>query len=323
MSNIGNTGLSIFGGATYGGNATITAPTPGDPYAAAAAGAAANDAAASSTTPAQSSARAIVQQMLDQWGLGQLAGMAWGLITQNASTDEVAYQLRQTDEYKQRFAGNIARQKNGQRPLTEAEYISNEESYQQAARQYLGPLGDQMYGKSDYANWIAGGVSPQELANRLQQRAAYVAAAPEDQRAFMAYNGVSQDMAVAAFTDPNRALPLIQRQLDEAQLGGAAQRAGLNLTAGQASHLAEIGVSLGDATTGFTHLAAAQQLLSPLPGEAGPAISQDEALAGTLEGNADAAQKLSRRQQARQAAFQDGGGFASGQGGLAGLGVAR
>lgn len=273
--------------------------------------------------PGQSSARAIAQQMLDEWGLPSLSGMVWNLITQGASPDEIAYQVRQTQEHKTRFAGNEQRIKQGKRPLSEAEYISNEESYAAAARQYLGNLGDRMYGKQDYANWIAGGVSPQELANRLQQRAAYVAAAPEDQRAYMAYNGVSHEMAVAAFTDPDRALPLIQRQLDEAHLGGAAQRAGLNLTAGQASRLAEIGVSLGDATTGFTHLAAAQQLLSPLPGEAGPAISQDEALAGTLEGDAAAAQKLSRRQQARQAAFQGGGQFASGQGGLAGLGTAR
>lgn len=273
--------------------------------------------------PGQSSARTLIQQMLDQWGLGSLANMAWGLITQDASTEEITYQLRQSDEYKQRFAGNIVRQKAGQRPLTEAEYISNEESYGQAARQYLGPMADQMYGQKDYANWIANGKSPAEVAAHFQAGADYVQSAPEDQRAFMAYQGIDDRAALAALIDPNKALPLIQRQLDEAHLGGAAQRAGLNLTASQAQRLAEIGVSLGDATTGFSHIAAAQQLLAPLPGEGGKSISQDEALAGTLEGNVDAATKLSRRAQARQAVFQGGGGYVEGQTGLSGLGTAR
>jgi hypothetical protein len=51
------------------------------------------------TDPAQSSARVLVQQMLDQWGLGSLAGFAWDLITKDASPDEVAYQVRQTAQY--------------------------------------------------------------------------------------------------------------------------------------------------------------------------------------------------------------------------------
>lgn len=273
--------------------------------------------------PAQTSARALIQQMLDQWGLGQLAGMAWGLITQDATTDEIAYQIRQTQEYKVRFIGNEQRIKMGKRPLSEAEYISNEEAYGAATRQYLGHLGEEMYGQQEYAHWIAGDVSPAELAQRLQARAEYVQAAPEDQRAFFAYQGIDDKAALAAFLDPHKALPLIQRQLDQARLGGAASRAGLNLTASQADHLAQIGVSLNDATSGFTRIAAAQQLLTALPGEAGTTITQDEALAGTLEGNAAAQEKLSRRQQKRLGDFQGGGQFASGQQGYSGLGVAR
>lgn len=275
------------------------------------------------TDPAQSSARVLVQQMLDQWGLGSLAGFAWDLITKDASPDEVAYQVRQTAQYRERFVGNVQRMKDGKRPLSEAEYISNEESYRQAARQYLGPLGDQMFGQHEYANWIANDVAPAELVKRLDARAQFVQSAPEDQRAFFAYNGIDDRAALAAFIDQTKALPLIQRQLDEARLGGAATRAGLNLTAAQAGLLAAAGVSAGDASTGFTRIAAAQQLLAPLPGEGGNTISQDEALAGTLLGNAAAQEKLSRRQQARLSSFQGGGQYAGGQNGLSGLGIAR
>jgi hypothetical protein len=275
------------------------------------------------TDPAQSSARVLVQQMLDQWGLGSLAGFAWDLITKDASPDEVAYQVRQTAQYRDRFAGNVQRMKDGKRPLSEAEYISNEEAYRAASRQYLGGIGDQMFGQQDFANLIAGDVSPAEWTKRLDARAQYVQSAPEDQRAFFAYNGIDDKAALAAFLDPNKAVPLIQRQLDEARLGGAATRAGLNLNAAQAGLLAAAGVSVGDASTGFTRIAAAQQLLAPLPGEGGNTISQDEALAGTLLGNAAAQEKLSRRQQARLADFQSGGQYAGGQQGLSGLGVAR
>jgi hypothetical protein len=213
--------------------------------------------------------------------------------------------------------------KDGKRPLSEAEYISNEEAYRAASRQYLGGIGDQMFGQQDFANLIAGDVSPAEWTKRLDARAQYVQSAPEDQRAFFAYNGIDDKAALAAFLDPNKAVPLIQRQLDEARLGGAATRAGLNLNAAQAGLLAAAGVSVGDASTGFTRIAAAQQLLAPLPGEGGNTISQDEALAGTLLGNAAAQEKLSRRQQARLADFQSGGQYAGGQQGLSGLGVAR
>lgn len=282
----------------------------------------ANAPAPTNANPAQNSAMAIIQQMLDQSGLGDLAPFAWGLITQDATVDEITTQIRNTAQYKDRFAGNVQRQKEGKRPLSEAEYIATEEGFRAVNRQFGLPRGFHD-DRASYAALIAGDVAPDEWKGRVQQAQDYVMSAPEDQRALFAYQGVSQGDMVAQVLNPEVALPIIQRKLDMARLGGSATRAGLSLSAGQAERLATLGITPDQGQQGFTHIAAAQQLLTGLPGENAGAITQDEALAGTLEGNAAAQEKLSRRARQRVAAFEGSSQFATGQTGFAGLGIAR
>jgi hypothetical protein len=56
----------------------------------------ANAPAPTNANPAQNSAMAVIQQMLDQSGLGSLATFAWSLITQDATVDEITTQIRNT-----------------------------------------------------------------------------------------------------------------------------------------------------------------------------------------------------------------------------------
>ena len=110
-----------------------------------------------------------------------------------------------------------------------------------------------------------------------------------------------------------------ERQARSAQIAAqATQQAGFTLGQQQAEELARAGVTPDQAQRDFTVLGDTQELFSTtLAGET--AITQQEQIAGTFNTNAEARQKIAARKRGRQAAFEAGGSFATGQTGVAGL----
>jgi len=76
------------------------------------------------------SARAIINNLLSEYGLSNLTDFVNDLITKEdiISGDIILGKIRQTQQYKTRFAGNIARRNAGFNVLSEAEYIQMENS---------------------------------------------------------------------------------------------------------------------------------------------------------------------------------------------------
>ena len=73
-------------------------------------------------------------------------------------------ELRQSNPYKQRFAGNEELRKQGKNPLTEAEYISTEKAYDEVLASY----GAKDFSTPDNkSKWISGNVSGYELSQRF------------------------------------------------------------------------------------------------------------------------------------------------------------
>src|SRR5690606_22357500 len=103
--------------------------------------------------PEQRDARERIGQLLDEYGLGNLRGTAWDLISRGATDAEILRTIRESDEYKRRFAGLIMRQQAGFAPMAEAEYIQ----YENAAAQMMRSAGlpEGFYDDpSDFANLI-------------------------------------------------------------------------------------------------------------------------------------------------------------------------
>lgn len=304
-------GGSVIGGATdRGGNVRgvlpgeTSTPLPNIPGA--------------GTTDAQAQLR----EVLDQWGLGGLLSWAWEKLTTGASAAQIIYELRQTAEYKTRFAGNVAREAKGLTPLAEADYLGYEEQARQMFRYY--GLPSSFYdAPEDFANFIGGDVSVTELHDRVVEANTALQATPEDKRAWARLYGVNDGAQLAYFIDPTRALPVLQRQNAAAQAAGAASRSGYgDLSLMSAERLAALGISQADAQAGFATLTGLRQVTGQIVGDTAPAMTEAEQIAAAFGGDAVQQENLSRRQRYRLSQFQSSGGYVAGASGATGIGPA-
>jgi hypothetical protein len=177
----------------------------------------------------------------------------------------------------------------------------------------------------DLARFQIRDVSLVELKSRIDEAAMASTQAPPETRAqLQSLYGVDSGHLTAYYLDPDKAQPVLQKQFAAATLSGTGVRSGYGaLDRSQAERLATLGVSSDQAAQGFGQLVQSKELFGALPGEAGIGVlSRDEQLAAAFGGDAAAQEKIRRTAAARKAMFGEGGGFAAGQKGLAGLGSA-
>lgn len=260
------------------------------------------------------SAYQIIQDVLANYGLSNLTQFVNDIVFKEdvVSADVILGRIRQTKEYKDRFAANEQRRAKGLNALSESEYISMERVYMQYFRQ--AGLPKEMWDENkDVQTLLANDVSVAELAQRINQ--GYEAVRNSDPQVINEMRrlyGVTDDQLAAYFLDPEKATPILLRQAQSAQIAGQARlQAGFELGMGQAEELAIAGVTQEQAREGFQAIQQAQELFQTLPFE--EEISQAEQVAGVFGTNAAAQQRVRQRQRTRQTQFEQGGRFA-GQG---------
>lgn len=266
---------------------------------------------------ADGSAQAVIRGILNQWDLGDLTPWAWEKITAGASFDQVLFELRDTKEYKARFAGNLERQRAGMAPMTEADYLNYEQSARQMFRYYGLPAG--FYDTpDDFAKFIGGDVSISELHDRVQQAVTLAQTDLVTQGEYGRLYGQNAAGAPVSFSvgdlaahmlDPARALPLLQRQTQAAQIAGAGLRTGFGqIDRIAAEHLAALGVTDTQAAAGFGQLAGLGEVTGKIIGDTGPGMSKEAQIGAVFDQNAAQAEELSRRQRGRKAGFATSAG---------------
>lgn len=270
----------------------------------------------------QQSAYNIVSEVLRQYGLEQLESFVNNYIARfdTVDPDSLMVEIRQQPAYQQRFAGNEARRKAGKTVLSESEYLALERGYEQLLRVSGLPTG--FYDSpEDFRKFIENDVSVSELNARVEQGYQAVRMAnPEVVKQMNDLYGVSEGQLAAYFLDPTRSVPEITRQAQAATIAAQGRLlAGQQLTAAQAEGLAQAGVGEEQARTGFAAIQQTQGLFAGTL-EEGENISQEEQLGAIFGTNAAAQQRVRQRARRRQAQFEQGGGFASGEeGSLAGV----
>jgi hypothetical protein len=180
-----------------------------------------------------------------------LAPQVLGFVKQGYTGDALNYLLSQTPEFKQRFAGNDLRIKNGLAPLTPADYLNTEAAYRQVLQSSGLPAG--FYDShSDFQGLIGSDISATELQSRAQHAFEFSQNAidPNVRQAFQSYYGVNDGHLAAYFLDPKVGTDLINRQVAASEIGGAATTNGLNIGKANAERYANLGVTYGQAQTG-------------------------------------------------------------------------
>lgn len=263
-----------------------------------------------------------LNSVLDEYGLSSLGSWAWEQIQQGYTPERIIQNLRETSEYKQRFVGMEQRRAAGLPAISEGEYIGYERTVRQMMR--AAGLPATFYDQpDDFANFIGRDISPAEMQARIDDGFLAASQAPAEVRgALQSLYGIDGSTLAAYYLDPDRALPLLQRQFAAAQIGGAATRTGygaLNVT--EAERLAALGVSEAEAQQGFSALEQSRELFTSLPGENAEAIGRDAQQAAIFGGDANARNLLQRRAGERVSQGSGAQSFAVGQSGVAGLGA--
>lgn len=266
-------------------------------------------------------ALARIKNVLGNYGLEDLADWAWQQILGGKGEAEIMQDLRDHPVFKREFPEIEERTKRKLAPLSPGEIVS----YRKNARQMMRAAGlpDGFYdSKDDFTKLLVSDVSLSELNERVEKAREATFAIPSAVRTRLEQRfGVTpgSGLLTSFFLDPDRALPLIQRDVNAAKIGGRADMAGYaGLSNDKAAELADAGVSEGDAVQGFGELSRQRELFTSLDrGE--DTIDQDTQLGAAFANNGNAQRRIQERQRRRQARFSDGGGFASGQRGVSGL----
>jgi hypothetical protein len=202
----------------------------------------------------------MLQQMLEQYGLGSLASVVTRLKQENYSDEVVELKLMETPEWKARFIGNEERRKAGLPVLRPDEYLGVEAAYKKIMRDAQLPVG--FYDDpSDFGRFIGFDISPTELQERVNMaNLSLQNADPFYTDSLRTMYGLNDGDMLAYALDPERAMPLITRQVKAAQFGAEAARQGIQ---GISTDMAErytgqFGVSQEQARQGFEQVAMIQ-----------------------------------------------------------------
>jgi hypothetical protein len=274
------------------------------------------------------SAYNLLFEQFSQYGLGSLIEPLKGFIVEGLSPAEFTLRLRETDAYKKRFAANAQRIKAGLRALSEAEYITLEDQYQNVMRNYGLPASYYTRGdmgvQTGFEKFIAGDVSAAELEDRIQTaQNRVINAAPQVSQALRQfYPDITNGDILAYALDPDQALTNIKRKVGAAEIGAGAMQAGLATGLSRAEELQRFGVTGEQARQGYQAIAEFLPSATKLGdiyrksgmGPYNQAVAEQEVFG--ITGAADAASKRKKLAQLETAQF-------SGQVGAAGSALGR
>ena len=267
---------------------------------------------------ASKSAHQLLIDMLNQWGLGTLAGQLWKEYLQGTPQEKIMADLRSSQAYAQRFPGMAALVKSGH-AISEADYIAKETSDMSLLHAYgLDKLGTD---RQFLGNLISNQVSTAELQTRLDTYKQVVQTLPHEVRDYLqsAYGIHSGDL-MHFWLNPDTALPDLQAKAQAAEVGGAAAITGYgNIDPRMAARLAGLGVDFNQALGGFQQAGQLKGLTQDLPGQVPSGVNGDQLVNALLGGDAQAALAVQGEQQRRKAQFADSESVATTSQGAVGL----
>lgn len=259
-----------------------------------------------------------IYAQLQTYGLESLATRLTQLITEYGvdMKETIKTQLRQTEEYKQRFIGNEARRTAGIEVLTESEYLYNERAYNETLKAY--GMGD-LATRSNYAQFIGGDVSPVELQQRFSMAVEKVQKAdPALKRQLnQMYPGISDTDLARSLLMGTEGSQYLKTKIGQAEILAEASTAGITLQ-NTAAELEAQGVTRKEAAAGLTKTAAQKAGF-----EQAARIYGDEVSAETIQKELEAENLLGQTSaRTKRLASQARGAF-SGQTGISTGSLAR
>lgn len=258
-------------------------------------------------TTVDEDAYALLEQTFKDYGLDDLVPVIKGYMDRNLGANQAALELRKEPVYQARFKGNEIRRATGLNVLSEAEYLSLEDSYSQTLRAY----GLQNYFGADakskqkaMSDVIGNDISATEFKDRIDTVVTRVqnadAAIKTTLRSF--YDITDEDI-VSYFLNPKDNLPKLQEKVTSAEIGAAAKGQGLATSMEAATALAQFGVTKQQAQEGYASIGAILPTASKLGEIYKDTYTQDIAEQEVFKGTASAQRKRQKLAQLEEAQF--------------------
>jgi hypothetical protein len=278
--------------------------------------------APAAATKDQLDAKAYIDGLLDDYGLGALKSWAWKAVQSGDPTSKIIQDLRDQPAYKTRFAIIEARRKAGLPAMSEAEVFAYENAIREIVRRAGLPAA--LFAKpKDFLKLAERDISPIEVSARIEDGFSRVRNAPAAVRdAFGAMYGIHGDANLAAFfLDPDRAEPILLRQAEAARISGFGTFFDLELGKERAEQIAQAGRTSEDAEAAFAQVDRLRPIFDESVTEREDLTPEREGLDAALGLAGGAERAIDRRVRTRTAALAGGGGAAGSSQGL-GLGSA-
>jgi len=156
-------------------------------------------------------------------------------------------------EYLKRFAGNAKLKAAGLPTMADSDYLKAEDEYKKIFTAYgATSLATRDY----YATLIGNRMDAVDVTDRMNLAYARLQATPEVKKAFQTfYSAVSDGDILAAILDPTTQLPILQKKVAAAEIGGAALKQNLETSLATATELQGLGVTQAQAQTGYATIA--------------------------------------------------------------------
>ena len=259
---------------------------------------------------------ASMRGLMSEYGLDSLMGKITGWVQEGYNSQAIQAMIRTSSEYKQRFPAMEALAKKG-RALSEVEYIAFERNAAQLARAYGMPEG--LLSQSVVTDLLTNEVSARELEQRVTMAATGALQAPQELKdTFRDFYGIDEGGLTAYYLDPDKALPLLEKQYASAQIGVEARMQQLDVGMSMSERLQQFGITREQARAGFSTVSQRRSLTEGR----GDTVSQQQLIGGELMQEQDSQAAFRRAQSARLGRFAQGGQQVSGQEGVTGLGSA-
>jgi len=255
-----------------------------------------------------------IKARLAEYNLEGLADTVLNLVQTYGSDmkETVNAKLRETDAYKQRFAGNEGLVKANLPKLSEAEYLYNERQYDET----FGAYGAKdLASRSNFADLIGKNVSPQELADRFNLAVDKVQKADPALKKQLQkmYPGISDTELTRSLLLGKEGSKYLESRIGQAEILTEADTAGLTLQS-DVAELQARGVTRAKATEGLSAVSSALpglQQAASIYGDTGtPESLQKELESEVLLGQTS--KRTKRLASQARAAFEGTSGSVSG-----------
>lgn len=215
----------------------------------------------SKTSSFDAASDTILAQTLSSYGLEGVAATIAKIRSEypEISSEQLLMLLkndsRYNAEYNKRFAGNAKLKAAGLPTLDDATYLKAEDEYRKIFTAYGATT---LANRDYYATLIGNRMDAVDVTDRMNQAYARLQAAPEIKKAFQTfYSAATEGDILAAILDPSTQLPVLQKKVAAAEIGGAALAQNLRTSLATATELVGLGVTQAQAQAGYSTIAQA------------------------------------------------------------------